>query len=161
VARHLCATARRLWPAFVREHWPTERASFHSRVIELFCDSLETWTLKHSSFKRVQLSVTEHGADNDFRVGARLLAMRVCGEARQAWPRLIADGFFEPCSDADRALGQDCKANLLALLLAQLEGWLAEHVAVTDLPAIEFASFGEDSTAIAAAYEAYRVEFGG
>lgn len=169
LARQICATARRRWPPYVRECWSATEPVFQGRLIGLLCDHLETWTSKNSSFKRSQ-AVTTGRSDvsfrsgkipsgyDDFQMGARFLAIQVCAEARRTWPRLIEE-LFEP--DPDRVQAQDSKGHLLALLLAHLEGWLAEHVAVTDLPAIEFASFGKDGSAIAAAYEAYRAEFAG
>ena len=102
--------------------------------------------------------VSVNAQRSGFIQGARFAAHSLCVAARQRWPWLLRD-CFEPGGDRLDAIA--CEVHLLALLSAQLEGWLSNYIDRRELPSVDWpALFGADAAAAERGYNSVRAALG-
>lgn len=193
MAREACTSARRVWPAFVLEHWPDMSRPEQVRLVGLFCTRLEKWTeveramagglpevdwhalfgsdaaAAAGEYEEVSLTWPAAGRidlacgpdavpGGAWMEGARACARAICVTARRLLPRLIDEELFEPSVAEDRSSA----IHLVAVITAQLEGWLGDYVQVAWLPPIDWDSVFPGGGADAAErYRLLRLEWAG
>lgn len=185
MAVQVCRSARRVWPAFVLEHWPEMSRPEQVRLIVVLCARLEAWTAAERTAAALPefdwrglfgadaaLAASEYeqlgrewpaagaivlGCAPDNTPGAAFMqGARACARAICVTARRLLPSLIDG-GVFEPSVGEDqsCTVHLVAVILALLEGWVCDYTATAWLPPIDWDSVFPGGAADAA--ERYRV----